>query len=307
MGGMAQALEEVRPQPAVDFRECELGRIVQEATAVAARGYPSVLVQVNTPQKLTALAVADALRTVVSILVDQACRDSDAGSDVTIKAQRVDAGITVLITDRGSGPDGTSTPNGQTPLLGLDLARRLVELHGGILWAEVLPSGGNRVSFTIPQTPPALSGTQLDQAIEALELLEQAQISPGPISVPASAEEWDWDAPDEDEPDAPPDLAAAVEDAVAAHVPEPDAVEVAVLVELPDAPTDGYLTEVEPVILEEEPAAAAETSQEPPAGPAAVPVEPVHTFIPDPLHPATSILRSLAEDYDAGRNGFLGL
>jgi hypothetical protein len=291
---MAQALEEVgSPQLSIDFRQCELGQIVQEATAVAAQGYPSVLVRVNASQKLPVLAIADALRTVVTILVDQACRYSDDGSDVTIKAQRVDAGVTVLITDRGSSPDRTSAAKGQSPL-GLDLVRRLVELHGGILWAESLPSGGNRVAFTIPQTPPALSERELDQAIEALELLQQAHTSPEPVTVPAAAEEWDWNAPEGDEED-PPELAAAVKDVVAAQTGEPDAVEVAVLVELPGAPTDGYLTYVEPD--------ASRSS----ARPAAHPVEPVHSFIPDPLHPATSVLRSLAEDYDAGRDGFLGL
>jgi hypothetical protein len=295
LGGMAQALEEVRsPQLGIAFRECDLGLIVQEATAVAARGYPAVLVQVNTAQKLTALAIADALRTAVSILIDHACRYSDDGSDVTIKAQRVDAGITVLITERCSGPNQTSATTGRTPLPGRDLARRLVELHGGILWAESLPSGGNRVSFTIPHTPPALSGQELDRAIEALELLQQAQTSPRP-TVPAAAEEWDWDALDGDEEDSP-DLAAAVKDAAAAQAAEREAVEVAVLVELSEAPTDGYLTVVEP-----------EASPRSSVGPAARPVEPVHTFIPDPLHPATSILRSLAEDHDAGRDGFLGL
>jgi hypothetical protein len=273
MGGMAQALEEVRsPQPGVDFRECELGQIVQEATAVAAQGYPSVLVQVNTQPRLTALAVAQALRTVISILVDQACRGSDAGSGVTVKAQRVDAGITVLITDRGPGPSKeTSTADDQTPLLGRDLARRLVGLHGGILWAESMPSGENRVSFTIPRKPPELSGVELDQAIEALKLLDPAQA--GSVPVPAAAEAWDRDRSEAD---------------------KSDPVEIELLVELADAPTDGYLTEIDPGI-KDEPAAA---SPELPASPAPRPVEPAHTFIPDPLHPATSILRGLTEDHD---------
>ncbi|MGH2711641.1 MAG: ATP-binding protein, partial [Actinomycetota bacterium] len=44
--------------------------------------------------------------------------------------------------------------------LGLNLARNLIALHGGILWAEPLPGGGSRVSFTIPPTtvPPVASG-----------------------------------------------------------------------------------------------------------------------------------------------------
>ena len=38
--------------------------------------------------------------------------------------------------------------------LGLHLARQLVVLHGGIMWAEPLPSGGTRVAFCIPEHAP---------------------------------------------------------------------------------------------------------------------------------------------------------
>ena len=43
--------------------------------------------------------------------------------------------------------------------LGLHLARRLILLHGGILWADPLPSGGTRVSFCIPVVPPGAGGS----------------------------------------------------------------------------------------------------------------------------------------------------
>src|SRR5262249_38232299 len=42
--------------------------------------------------------------------------------------------------------------------LGLHLARRLILLHGGILWADPLPAGGTRVSFCIPAVPPGAGG-----------------------------------------------------------------------------------------------------------------------------------------------------
>ena len=40
--------------------------------------------------------------------------------------------------------------------LGLHLARQLVVMHGGIMWADPLPSGGSRVAFCIPEHSPIL-------------------------------------------------------------------------------------------------------------------------------------------------------
>jgi signal transduction histidine kinase len=74
--------------------------------------------------------------------------------------------MTVHITDRGVGVNRDRvaaalaeafSPGEQIMTkeraglgLGLNLARNLIALHGGILWAEPLPGGGSRVSFTIP-------------------------------------------------------------------------------------------------------------------------------------------------------------
>lgn len=397
-------------EPGVDFRECDVAEIVHEGAAEAARGYPSVLVQVSAPPKLTAVAEADALRGVVRILVDNACRDSESGSDVTVKAQRVDAGITVLVTDRGPGLDreqvaaafgAAEEPAGEGPASGLNLARSLVALHGGILWAEPLPAGGNRVSFTIPEKPPALTSVELQEAIHALELLERIETSPEPV--PSSGEEADAEDPDGDSQllDEALDLAAALADAAAlAQTPplEPEEPagaaaqpvasladlfdlepEVAALADVgaaegsepeadddlamsmeaeadddlampvePEAPSDAdVIATAEPVTLPDpeppetepvavpdietaddwslpddvpgeevsegspvplpEPVPAANAVPDVPERPAHSRVTPVKSFVPDPLHPATAILRGLAEDYDAYGDGVPGL
>ena len=54
--------------------------------------------------------------------------------------------------------------------VGLHLARQLVVGHGGIMWADPIPSGGTRVSFCLP----TFAGAEITS-------------SPGPISdLPAS-------------------------------------------------------------------------------------------------------------------------
>jgi DNA-binding NarL/FixJ family response regulator len=427
--------EFTRYEPGVDFSECDVAEIVDQGAAQAARAYPSVLVQVSAPPRLTALAEPAALLGVVRILVDNACRDSEAGSDVTVKAQRGDAGITVLVTDRGQGLDrrrgatASAAPADEGSALGLNLARSLVALHGGILWAEPLPSGGSRVSFTIPEEPPLLAGVELQEAIHALDLLERIEASPEPE--PPSAEEPDEEGLDGDGQllEDALDLAAAAADAAAlAHPPSleledraglledpvasladlfdlgPDAAEPADIpaadtaepADLPAADTtepadlpaadaaepvadDEVVTAVEPDLPIEaevlppaepmslpdpmppedeplsvpdvepvdEPPSEPDPADEPlslpvpepteePSAPDEVPegeapksdpvevpepvpaahaaaeapkrrepvgVVPSKTFIPDPLHPATAILRDLAEDFDRHRDG----
>ncbi len=387
----------------IDFQDCDVAEIVHEGAAEAARGYPSVLVQVSAPPRLPAVAEVAALRAAVRLLVEDACRNSEPGSDVTVKAQRVDAGIFVLVADRGAGPDreqAASSNGGEAsegPISGFNLARALVALHGGILSAEPIPAGGNRASFAIPERPPILSGVELQGALRALELLDQAEAAREPqlTAEPASEEEDDGhlleqaidlaaavaDAaalapapsperteapettmdpvrslaelfgfePDHDElagldvaetlepvaqdvadpPDAsldtleespadeeevPPEDDLTAEEAVLAEddltaeeavLAEDDlTAEEAVLVE-DDLMVEEEVSEVEPISIPE-PVPAAEGSSTDPAPPASGRVMPAKSFVPDPLHPATAILRALAEEYDAESNRFRG-
>jgi hypothetical protein len=163
------------------------------------------------------VAHAAALRGAVRALVEAACRGSEPGSDVSVKAQRVDAGIFVLVADRGPGPDREerSEPpaDGEAPS-GFILARALVALHGGILSAEPIPAGGRRVSFTIPAQAAQLSGVELQGGFRALELLEQAEAVRE--SEPAEAPDLDEEPEDEGRRlEQAIDLAAAAADAAA--------------------------------------------------------------------------------------------
>jgi CheY-like chemotaxis protein len=214
--GEAGSEEAAEPaEPGIPFELCNVATIVQEGAAEAARGFPAVVVRVSAPSKLPAVGHPGALRGAVRALVEEACRDSDAGFDVTVKVQRVDAGIFVLVADRGPAPGGGPPEETGGPPSGTKLARALVALHGGIVSVEPIPAGGRRASFTIPEQPPLLTGIELQGGFRALELLDLAEAAWRGEEPAATEPEAEEEAPGE-----AIDLAAAAADAAAVAAPE---------------------------------------------------------------------------------------
>jgi hypothetical protein len=290
----------------------DLSEIVRESVARASEASPAVVVEVSAPPRLPAVGEAEALRVVLRLLVDNACRQSDAG--VTVKAKRGDEGITVHVIDRGQGMDREHAPEG------FEAARTLIALHGGILWAEPLPAGGTRVGFTIPEEPPAAEDFDAEAALEAIRLLERLAAPSAPADAPDAVED-DHAA----EAEEPIDLTALAEQAAAeaaVHLEHlPDEVEAPAAAE--DPPAAGASPSLETPVETDAPsevAAAVEPERapqvEPPPSAAPEPPEvdtpptvaqPPRRFVLDPLHPATQMLRGLALDYDPDADDTRGL
>jgi signal transduction histidine kinase len=130
-------------------------------TTVAAHPCAERIV-VDIPEDLHVLADRERISNVLSHLVENACKFSDEG-DVVIAARPIEGAIEVSVSDRGigiaddvlpslfTGPapaGGAATPSGSG--LGLYLARRLVEAHGGEIRAASEQGSGSRITFTIP-------------------------------------------------------------------------------------------------------------------------------------------------------------
>jgi signal transduction histidine kinase len=103
---------------------------------------------------------------VLGNVLDNALRHTPKGGQVAIRAARLGGDIAVTVTDTGSGvppehlphlferfwrgdPSRSRRTGGSG--LGLAIARRIVEAHGGRMWAENAPTGGLRIGFSLPE------------------------------------------------------------------------------------------------------------------------------------------------------------
>ena len=105
---------------------------------------------------------ADRMTQVFSNLIGNAIKFTPAGGLVTVRAEPQEENVRFSVTDTGPGIAADLLPYVFEPYrqglaterrglgLGLFISKRIVEAHGGRIWAEVPPQGGARLSFTLP-------------------------------------------------------------------------------------------------------------------------------------------------------------
>lgn len=144
------------------------------AVAEAADREPARIV-VDAPAAVPVAGVEVALSRAVANLIDNALSFSPAGGAVRVEVARESAGASLTVEDQGPGiPEErrekvferfyTDRPEGRPGEthsgLGLAIARRIVEAHGGTLTAEARPDGatGARLVLRLPAPPSMLTG-----------------------------------------------------------------------------------------------------------------------------------------------------
>ena len=149
-----------------DLAITDLAPLLRHAVDEVGRQYPTVWIDRDISEVLPAFADPARIGEVVRQLLDNACRYSPEDKSVEIRARSLAEGVVVTVTDRGQGMQREVAhqafdqpfSTGEATLrkekagvgVGLHLARQLIVGHGGILWADPIPSGGTRVSFCVP-------------------------------------------------------------------------------------------------------------------------------------------------------------
>jgi signal transduction histidine kinase len=142
-----------------------LDGVLREALDVLALSHPADRVGAIAAGPLpTARVDAGLLRQVFVNLLGNALKftQDTVAPQIAVVAERGDAGWTVRVLDNGPGFDNGQAARLFTPFgqlhgpryqgsgIGLTIVRRIVERHGGRVWAENRPEGGAAFCFTLP-------------------------------------------------------------------------------------------------------------------------------------------------------------
>ncbi|HKD95665.1 MAG TPA: HAMP domain-containing sensor histidine kinase, partial [Gaiellaceae bacterium] len=115
------------------------------------------------PEQITITADERRVRQIAFNLLSNAVKFTPAGGHVDVSARLDDQQVEIAVADTGPGipaadletifEEFEQTTDGKQADgtgLGLPLSRKLVELHGGRLWAESTPGHGSTFRFTLP-------------------------------------------------------------------------------------------------------------------------------------------------------------
>jgi signal transduction histidine kinase len=150
----------------LELTQVEIPRLLESAVSInserANRG--SIKLALTTEREdITVTADERRVRQVVFNLLSNALKFTPANGQVDLFARLHNSQVEIAVTDTGPGipPEELETifeeyeqtetgKQAEGTGLGLPLSRKLVELHGGRLWAESRPGHGSTFRFTLP-------------------------------------------------------------------------------------------------------------------------------------------------------------
>jgi signal transduction histidine kinase len=150
----------------LELSEVAIPEVLHSAVSMhserAARGGVELTVTTE-PEEITIAADRRRVRQVVFNLVSNAVKFTPREGRIDVSARRDNGQVEIAVADTGLGiapeeletifeefKQATDGKRAEGTGLGLPLSRKLVELHGGRLWAESKPGRGSTFRFTLP-------------------------------------------------------------------------------------------------------------------------------------------------------------
>jgi signal transduction histidine kinase len=153
-------------QPPLRLEAIPAEGLLEKAATRFRTAYPSRTLQVSTEGRLPQVEVDPALlRRALDNVLDNAGKYSEPPSPVALSARAEEGRLAIEVRDFGIGIEPVDLGNVFTPFfrtdrsrarktggvgLGLPLAKRIVEAHGGSIAIQSRPSAGTTVRITIP-------------------------------------------------------------------------------------------------------------------------------------------------------------
>jgi signal transduction histidine kinase len=137
-----------------------------------ASGSAGITLRLEAPPDLNPILIdRDRISQVFDNLLGNAIKFSPRGGTITIAVEDFGDRLRMSVADTGVGipadklikifdrfyqVDGSATRRFGGAGLGLAIAKRIVEAHGGEIWVESTVGIGSKFSFTLPKVPPAI-------------------------------------------------------------------------------------------------------------------------------------------------------
>ena len=151
---------------AIDKAPTTINKLCREVIAEAQVRSPDHRVSLELPGRLPRVNIdARRIQQVLENLIGNAIKYSEAGTEITVTARRVERELLVSVTDQGVGIPEKDLPRvferkfhaepRQIPGvggvgLGLSICKGIVEAHGGRIWIESEEGKGTKCFFTLP-------------------------------------------------------------------------------------------------------------------------------------------------------------
>jgi signal transduction histidine kinase len=193
--------------------ESLVGEVIESARALADR--KGVLLELSEGEGVPEIAAdREAVEKIVVNLLGNAIKFTASGGRIEIAVRAEEqGGVCVVVADTGVGipakqlgrifdrfaqVDGSSTRSHEGTGIGLSLAKELVELHGGEIWAESEgPGRGARISFVLPRGESELEGE--DAPDVTIDQIDDGTVAMMGRSIAAMEAELDFGGNDEEE------------------------------------------------------------------------------------------------------------